>query len=62
MSATAKLISTILDYPDDGSSMLNRFKKLAAEAATETVETPTAPNFDREIDEARKLWDLQKRL
>ena len=34
-----KLIRTILDYPDDGSAMLNRFKRLARACISSVEET-----------------------
>ena len=61
MNKTAKLIQTRLDYPDDHSSMLNRFKKLA-QAALEEQSSPAGPDFSKQIDDTKKLWDLQRRL
>ena len=61
---TLKLITTILDYPDDGSAMLNRFKKLAKEALPNSLKED-GPDFSEqyaEQDKLRKLWDLQRRI
>jgi len=60
-SKTAKLINTILAYPDDGSAMLDRFKRLANEA----LHADNGPDFSEqyaEEDKMRKLWDLQRKL